>query len=58
MRGIRGNRISMIFQEPMSALNPVFTVGNQLSEVYRVHRDMLYKQAIRSAPILPHPLIS
>jgi ABC-type microcin C transport system duplicated ATPase subunit YejF len=48
----------MIFQEPMSALNPVFTVGNQLSEVYRVHRDMLYKQAIRSAPILPHPLIS
>ncbi len=46
MRAIRGNRISMIFQEPMTALNPVFTVGNQLSEVYRVHRDMSYKQAI------------
>ena len=37
MRGIRGNRISMIFQEPMSALNPVFTVGDQVAEVARVH---------------------
>ena len=37
VRKIRGNRISMIFQEPMSALNPVFTIGNQLSEVFRVH---------------------
>ncbi len=37
VRRIRGNRISMIFQEPMSALNPVFTIGNQLSEVFRVH---------------------
>jgi len=53
MRAIRGNRISMIFQEPMTALNPVFTVGNQLSEVYRVHRDMSYKQAIvKSVEIL------
>jgi len=46
IRGIRGNKISMIFQEPMTALNPVFTVGNQLSEVYRVHRSMHYKQAL------------
>jgi len=46
IRGIRGNKISMIFQEPMTALNPVFTVGNQLSEVYRVHRNMHYKQAL------------
>ena len=37
MRQIRGNRISMIFQEPMSALNPVFTVGDQVAEVARVH---------------------
>jgi len=46
IRGIRGNQISMIFQEPMTALNPVFTVGNQLSEVYRVHRKMHHKQAL------------
>ena len=37
MRKIRGNRISMIFQEPMSALNPVFSVGDQVAEVARVH---------------------
>ena len=37
MRTVRGNRISMIFQEPMSALNPVFTVGDQVAEVARVH---------------------
>jgi oligopeptide/dipeptide ABC transporter ATP-binding protein len=49
IRGIRGNRISMIFQEPMTALNPVFTVGNQLSEVYRVHRNMSYKEALEKS---------
>lgn len=38
MRQIRGNRIAMIFQEPMTALNPVYTVGQQISEVYRIHR--------------------
>ncbi len=40
IRQIRGNRISMIFQEPMTALNPVFTVGNQLSEVFRAHQHL------------------
>lgn len=40
MRKIRGDDISMVFQEPMSALNPVYTVGDQVAEVLRVHRDM------------------
>jgi peptide/nickel transport system ATP-binding protein/oligopeptide transport system ATP-binding protein len=34
MRSIRGNRISMIFQEPMTSLNPVYTIGNQISEMF------------------------
>ena len=46
---IRGNRISMIFQEPMTALNPVFTVGQQLMEVYRTHRHLGKDDALRSA---------
>ncbi|MGH1454371.1 MAG: ABC transporter ATP-binding protein [Paracoccaceae bacterium] len=45
MRGIRGNEIGMIFQEPMTALNPVFTVGRQLTEGLRVHKGMTKKQA-------------
>ncbi len=38
MRAIRGDKISMIFQEPMTSLNPVFTIGRQMSEVVRLHR--------------------
>jgi len=38
MRKIRGNKISMIFQEPMTSLNPVFTIGNQIIEVIRLHQ--------------------
>ena len=45
MRRVRGNRISMIFQEPMSALNPVFTVGDQIAEVVRVHGDVSRREA-------------
>jgi peptide/nickel transport system ATP-binding protein/oligopeptide transport system ATP-binding protein len=40
MRKIRGNRISMIFQEPMTSLNPVFTVGEQVAEVIRLHQGL------------------
>ena len=40
MRSVRGNRVAMVWQEPLSALNPVFTVGDQIAEVARVHAGM------------------
>jgi oligopeptide/dipeptide ABC transporter ATP-binding protein len=40
MRSIRGNEISMIFQEPMTSLNPVFTIGNQIREAIALHQDL------------------
>jgi len=46
MRQIRGNRISMIFQEPMTSLNPVFTVGDQVAEVVRLHRKIGRKETM------------
>src|SRR3954454_15730785 len=49
IRHIRGNRISMIFQEPMSALNPVFTVGDQVAEVARIHAGVSRGEAWRRA---------
>ncbi len=45
MRRLRGNRIAMVFQEPMTALNPVFTIGDQVAEVARVHSDVSRKVA-------------
>ena len=45
MRGIRGNRISMIFQEPMRSLSPLHRLGDQVSEVLRLHRDMPMREA-------------
>ena len=49
MRKIRGNRISMIFQEPMTSLNPVFTVGEQIAETLMLHQKMTKGDAIRKA---------
>ena len=40
MRQIRGAQISMIFQEPMTSLNPVFTIGHQIAETFRIHQNM------------------
>lgn len=48
---IRGNRISMIFQEPMTALNPVHTIGKQLAEVYELHDNEIAKPGIIRASI-------
>ena len=59
MKQIRGNQIGMIFQEPMTALNPVFTVGRQLTEGLRIHKGMDKKQAEarahRDSARGPHP---
>ncbi|MDB4899240.1 MAG: oligopeptide/dipeptide transporter, ATPase subunit [Gemmatimonadetes bacterium] len=49
MQDIRGNRIAMVFQEPMTALNPVFTVGDQIAEVARIHAGMSKKEAWQKA---------
>jgi peptide/nickel transport system ATP-binding protein/oligopeptide transport system ATP-binding protein len=45
MRPIRGNRISMIFQEPMTSLNPVFTIGDQISEMFMLHEKLSRHQS-------------
>jgi peptide/nickel transport system ATP-binding protein len=49
MRQVRGNRISMIFQEPMTSLNPVMRIGDQITEAVRLHRDMTRQQAWEQA---------
>ena len=49
MRAIRGREIAMIFQEPMTSLNPVMTIGKQISEALILHRDMDRKAAFRRA---------
>jgi len=45
MRNVRGNKISMIFQEPMTSLNPVYTIGNQIREILILHQKMTRKDA-------------
>jgi peptide/nickel transport system ATP-binding protein len=49
MRGIRGNRIGMVFQDPMTSLNPVFTIGSQVAEGLRIHRGLSRGEAERGA---------
>ncbi len=51
MRKIRGNEISMIFQEPMTSLNPVFTIGNQIVEAIRLHQKELSSKQAREKAI-------
>ena len=46
MLGVRGNRISMIFQEPMSSLNPIYRVGTQIAEGIILHQRLTKKQAL------------
>lgn len=49
MRDVRGNLASMIFQEPMTALNPVYTIANQMIEVIRVHQKVSKREALKIA---------
>jgi peptide/nickel transport system ATP-binding protein len=54
-RKLRGDRISMIFQEPMSSLNPIYTIGSQIVEAIRVHQKMSKRQAYaRALELLKH----
>jgi len=49
LRQVRGNEISMVFQEPMTSLNPVFTVGDQIGETVRVHQGLSRREAMNRA---------
>ncbi len=49
MRGIRGNKIAMVFQEPMTSLNPVFTVGDQIAEAVQLHQGVQRREATAKA---------
>ena len=46
MRNIRGNQIAMIFQEPLTSLNPVYPVGEQIAEAVRIHEGLSRKAAM------------
>ena len=62
MRSVRGNHISMIFQEPMTSLNPVMTVGEQVAEVVRLHQNLSRRSAVAKTVEMfdlvgiPHPV--
>lgn len=54
MRRLRGNQLGMIFQEPMTSLNPAYTIASQMVEVYRRHRSASHTQALQRAEELLH----
>ena len=49
MRELRGDKMAMIFQDPLSSLHPYYTVGNQIIEAYRIHNDVSKKAARQHA---------
>ena len=49
MRKIRGRKVSMIFQDPMTALNPIMKVGEQIAEVIKLHADITWREANKRA---------
>jgi ABC-type dipeptide/oligopeptide/nickel transport system ATPase component len=57
---IRGNRISMIFQQPQSSLNPVYTIGDQLAEVFDIHQNLdkteAWERSVEKAHAYPHEM--
>lgn len=54
MRHLRGNELAMIFQEPMTSLNPVYTVGDQIAETFLTHQKISRKEAMREAAEMLH----
>jgi len=54
MRHLRGNKIAMIFQEPMTSLNPVYTIGDQIAEPYITHQGMNLQEALQQAKEILH----
>jgi oligopeptide/dipeptide ABC transporter ATP-binding protein len=52
IRKLRGNRMAMVFQDPMTSLNPVFSVGNQIAEILRVHKGLKRSEALDKAQSL------
>ncbi|MEJ2699878.1 MAG: ABC transporter ATP-binding protein, partial [Desulfuromonadales bacterium] len=54
MRRIRGNQVAMVFQEPMTSLNPVFRIGEQIGEVLRLHKGLGHGESLEAAAGLLH----
>ncbi|MGA0923885.1 MAG: ABC transporter ATP-binding protein [Lutimaribacter sp.] len=52
LRGLRGSEVAMIFQEPMTSLNPVFSIGDQIAEAIMLHQNVSYDQAFKDAVAL------